>query len=337
MSLREVSATEVLTGLLDGGKSLSMDQKMALQNFKQALFDKDICNVRFTGLGHFSLLLDRSIVVLNQFLSPKHFGEPRLSIWIWTLVLVFLGILAVIVQSDRHSAVTVAVMNVHCLWGGVAYLLFLLFSYLYILPISLALTRSMSSFERYTGTFVAAWLFLLVSLFIQGLYTATRRNISIFLILVTTLFAFYVTSSHAFNVETMIAPHPHRAPIQRQVEYFKKHAPHTARVLFIWQQSRGLEFYLARYELYPHRNQDSCDCFSVRATERYGAEDIFTDVISVDKFAEKISTYDYLMIGHADEYFWHDYGSLFPDACRGSGSALFRIEAGDGGLRLIPL
>lgn len=212
--------------------------------------------------------------------------------------------------------------------GAIAYLLFLLLSYL--LFFSEYEGIRLASFERYAGTYFLAW-----ALVVFGAYSGAVDTFKIkwlrpvlaipilagLLCLPLGLFAPPVSSP---QIEKVLEQ---RERIDALAELVKKHAAKGDKVYFIDQNSTGFEKFMFSYSVSPLETQ--WWCWSVG--EKYNKDDVWTCKEDLRKL---LDGYSFVVLYNADEQFWGSNSDLFAPDARGRTTGVFRVARKDGQLVL---
>jgi len=174
----------------------------------------------------------------------------------------------------------------------------------------------LASFSRYTKIYLIGWALFTYGRFLPALFSvsfAWKRKLSTTLtgILLLGLPVFLMTS-HAARVRKdrdIQSLWNTQRVIKRVAKSVSAFVPENAKVFTVWQASTGLERAILMYELIPRKLNINATSFG----KRYFSGDVWTSDISADKFAQEISSYDYLLLAYTDQNFWQHYGSLFPE------------------------
>ena len=124
-----------------------------------------------------------------------------------------------------------------------------------------------------------------------------------------------------------------RSEIQYATDCLKSYMQKSDNVYIIYQQSKGFEYQIVRYELTPFQSNRYEDG-SPSIGKPYYEGDIWTSNINSQEFIEKLMDYNYLLLAHSDYQFFKNYGSIFHDY--NENVFLYKIEIRDESLNLIP-
>jgi hypothetical protein len=217
------------------------------------------------------------------------------------------------------------------LWvGGGLYLGGLLWAYCWCFRPTEAL--ALASFGRYAGTYVTAWLMVLMTLPLSTPPApgASRRFIvSACMAVLLALLALETTVSPVWP-PLLSARREHCQATATEVR--ARTAP-DSRLFHVSQGSDGFDHHLMRYELAP------------RLTQYWGwslgtdpADAGATEPVPAEVWAKTLSQYDYVLLGRTDDRFIERYGTLFGEPAALFGQRLFFVNRrADGRLRLDPV
>ena len=81
-------------------------------------------------------------------------------------------------------------------------------------------------------------------------------------------------------------------------------------VFIVTQERQGLEFFILRYDLIPHRTNDHYS-FSISPTGATYEGDLYSAKLSQEELQERLKAYDLMIVYVADDLFRDSYGELF--------------------------
>jgi hypothetical protein len=119
-----------------------------------------------------------------------------------------------------------------------------------------------------------------------------------------------------------------RATIQEiakeSMPYLKEENCRNTRLLFIWQNTTGLEFYTARYDFHPYALSSERN-WSLGKT--YFEGDLWTVEIPPHEFGSYLTKHGFthIVLGHADQQFWELYERFFEKGERWKNCILYKI------------
>lgn len=215
----------------------------------------------------------------------------------------------------------------------IAYLLILLLLYLY--SFGTFEGPRLASIGRYTRSFHLGALMVFVFFTFRDYQHIFRRNIysRVMLAIVLIWSGIGVTKSKVFaGAQGLTAD---RASIQKIVSPLLTSTVKTDRIFIIWQRSNGYHFNIARYEVYPRKLNSWC--WAVGELYVGFDPDVWTCDITGEEFREKLTDFDFVLIGQAYEPFWDRYGSIFSDPTKRSKTGVYKIVYSSEILSLVPI
>ncbi|MEI6114601.1 MAG: hypothetical protein WCP99_08520 [Burkholderiales bacterium] len=272
---------------------------------------------------------------IHQLIKPEYFASDALlgrfggSLAQVMTALVLLGLVITAVAAGRRRVVAfIATQAIFA--GAIGYLLFLLWLYLAFFTEYEGVR--VASFERYSMTYLLAWLLVAYTLLISELARFRSKWISLIPIagLVLTFgFAPAKFISDAQGVPIDAASLEKMKKAKALAEEVKKHVKPGERVYFLAQNSNGYERHLFDYAMVPYPHSE---CWSVG--KKYNDGDVWT----CDRpLGLLVKDYDYLAIYHADDRFWNDNRAIFSAAGQDRESGVYKISRHtDGRLELSP-
>ncbi len=294
---------------------------LTLDNFTQDAF-----------LGRFGKTV---VAFVHQLTKPEYFAidvhsdRSGGSLALVILALVILGLVITAVTPARRRIFNF--MATQALFVGAVGYLLLLF-WLYLTYFTEYEGIRVASFDRYSMTYVLAWMLVAYVLLMSAL--AAHRSRWITLIPVAGLVLTVACAPAKFFTDAS------RIPIDSaSLEKMKKAKMLAAqvkpllrpneRVYFLAQNSNGYERHLFDYAMAPFPHSE---CWSVG--KKYHAGDVWT---CDQPLGLLVKDYDYLVIYHADERFWHDNRAIFAAEGQGKESGVYKVSRRpDGDLELLP-
>ena len=186
----------------------------------------------------------------------------------------------------------------------------------------------------------SAWLALLplsLLILLERFRPQSTRPIWAAGLLTAILVAFTPNSDKVFRSVPSLTPYE---PVAERVEYaaawdaVRREVPANCSLFMVWQNSLGLEVYMAGYELWP-RVHNTWD-FALGTPRDDG--DIWTMPLSVEELRKKFARYDFVYLGRTDDAFWNRYSELFDGPGKKSDALLYRVvKHGNAGIQLFPV
>lgn len=228
---------------------------------------------------------------------------------------VYLTILCILVTLWNKSVVflkSTLILSITLVLGFVVYIGFLLFTYLVFFTDYEGVR--LASFERYTSSYMLAWIIISLALLFRTIESHSKWIAS--LLSVSLLCLLFYCSPYNFKqdfqgIQTDPRLLPIRVQIQSRVDQLKPYIGPSDGVYFIHQNSTGFERYIFYYLISP--NPTSVACWSVGS--KFYPEDVWTCDRNMN---DLLKDYNYLVINHADEQFWKTNESLFEKPKSGS-------------------
>ncbi|MFH1156124.1 MAG: hypothetical protein V1793_20145 [Pseudomonadota bacterium] len=112
------------------------------------------------------------------------------------------------------------------------------------------------------------------------------------------------TASSAYSLSETTA-NRHRPAL----ELIKKNVAQDSKVFIIVQNSKGFEFRVIRFFLFPLASND----WFWSVGRLWNQDDVWTNDLSIQELSDKLQDYDYLYIGEHNPNLWTQYGVLFKD------------------------
>lgn len=272
-------------------------------------------------------------------------GAGDLNTVQWFIILALLSFFSIFLAAKKPVQEGFAtrrsrwVLQVTLILGALFYVMGLLSLYLYTFGEYDGTT--LTSFQRYTGTFFVAWFAVLIYWFVEDLpklweFTTLRKWISLGL-LVTLGFA----AKPALEIaQIVLKPEVRRLERREQVHefYLKSLTPFMrkpANYFLIWQNTGGFEYVINRFEIWPQRLINE-RCYSLGP--KYYENDFWTCNLSIPELEQALRRADYVIRGEVDERFWQNYGKIFDIYEEDKNCRLFqRVKRADGHFKLIPI
>ena len=242
-------------------------------------------------------------------LKPNYFlgnlGNMQLGLSLAALIatLCLLGALIVALNPRQKRLVSlVAVVGIAA--GAFGYLMLLL--WLYLTYFTEYEGTRLASFDRYSMTYLLAWVLVTYALLISTLLRfKAKALVAVPLIGLLFIYAFVPTKfyENASRVSLDQVSFEKKKKAQLLADEVKKHIKPTEKVYFIAQNTNGYERHLFDYTMLPYPPND---CWSVG--EKYSDGDVWSCARPLDFL---LQGYQYLAIYHADERFWSDNARFF--------------------------
>jgi hypothetical protein len=262
---------------------------------------------------------------INALLKPGYFiGEFKklpINFSILYVMLMTIGLSGLIVLiSPKEKKVSAFLIVLACAAGAIGYLLFLL--WLYLTYFTEYEGTRLASFDRYSMTYLLAWLLVTFAWFMSVI--ATRfKNIYVTLIPLGCALLVYCFVPAKFYSDIKQLPLDQvslekRKATQALSDQVRKYIKPGEKVYFLAQNSNGYERHLFDYAMLPYPPND---CWSVG--KKYNEGDVWT----CDRpLGLLLKDYSYLAIYAADERFWKDNAELFDPNGVGRARGVYKIN-----------
>ncbi|MGE3681527.1 MAG: hypothetical protein AB7G93_07345 [Bdellovibrionales bacterium] len=193
--------------------------------------------------------------------------------------------------------------------------------YLYLTSFVPHEALELASFERYSTTYILGWGLLLFCMIQHVLATQVKWTLTLGL-----LFTVLIAASTPWRELKLKAAG--RSPISSELKSalsrIEQKTPVGSRILFIAQESKGFEIFVANYELAPQRKVNVFDFWWIVPPHR--AVTPWTTPLSQDELKVRILYYQFVYLLKLDENFCADYRLVFgADECQEG--RLFAVEA----------
>ena len=295
---------------------------LSLDSFRQEAFQARFGKTVTTFVDH--------LLKQDYFASDTVLGRFGVSLAQLAIALVLLGlIMTAVAVRQRRTFTFLATLAIFA--GAVGYLLFLLWLYLAFFTEYEGVR--VASFERYSMTYLLAWLLVAYTLLMSELARFRSKWVSLIPIagLVLT-FGFaptrFISDAHGIQVDPASLEKMKKAKTLAQA--VRKHVKPNERVYFLAQNSNGYERHLFDYAMVPYPHSE---CWSVG--KKYNEGDVWT---CDQPLGLLVRDYDYLAIYHADERFWKDNGAIFSADGQGRESGVYKVARHpDGSVLLSPV
>jgi hypothetical protein len=241
----------------------------------------------------------------------------------------------VMTQGDRFARRRWTVAFFWLGLGAVAYLFAHLL--LYLFAFGAYEGPRLASYSRYIGIYFLGAGVVVVGCLAEGaaaadLFARRFSSLAIFSALLAVLMV-APRKSVAILVHKWPEPIELRQKIRTQVDHLSRHFGDGKRVYVVWQNTSGFEHRILMYELAPRPINRSC--WSIG--EPYDQGDVWTCPIRSIEWSNRLKGYDAVLIGHVDDRFWREFGTLFEPQPGARQSFLFTVGfRSDGSLALTP-
>jgi hypothetical protein len=229
-------------------------------------------------------------------------------------------------------------IGVVCLIGFSIYLFGLLMIYIFIF--SEFEGMNLASYMRYMNGYLMGMGLLTViscSLLTKIYHVSKKAAWGLVFFLCVLLIALYQPRSFLLSLTptdyatNKTASTSVRQIIKPYISLVQKYTASGDHIWFIYQQSRGLERVIFRYEISPYRQSNGSDWALGKPYKKFEEEfgkDLWTTPFSQSSFAKEIIAghYKYLLIAYGDDNFWEHYGTMFhPAIATAKHYSLFKI------------
>jgi hypothetical protein len=251
-----------------------------------------------------------------------------LTLPMWLSALAVLALASAVGQGNAQRRLRISAVHMLMLGFLILYLAFLLVIYIFVfLPYG---ALQLQSFDRYLGTFLVAWMGVGLSSLVWTSDAKSRRSFVAPLLVLVACGAVYVTRDQAaLSLRGGPRGDPMsmglldmRRSVKARLGSFEGGIPAGSRVYSVWNGTTGLPFYMSVLELKPRATNASC--FSVGKARFEG--DVWSCDWSSARFRDTLRSYDFLLVGQADDNFWDRYEELFAPGARQSGAAFFAVD-----------
>lgn len=262
-----------------------------------------------------------------QFETKSNFinalSEERFSVYIlkenklisffsFSLVILMISLIIYILSKDKQK-IKVALIGINLI--GAIYAFSLLNLYVYTFSEYEAV--KLASFSRYLKTY---FIFAIISLYciIISELKINIKNSYLSLLLIMAL-PFLTQQYEDIKLNFL-------KPIERIKlnENLKKLINKNDKLYFIAQNTKGYQYWVARYEYTPGKMLGS---WNWSIGEKYFDNDIWTTNITIDKFEENIKNSNYVYLYKIDEKFKEKYGEVFKENLKNISSGdIFKID-----------
>ena len=251
----------------------------------------------------------------------------------WIKVLFLIGIVSILSHKTFYSKIRDLLNSGLVVLGCFAYLLMLYLSYLTVY--SGANAASLTSFERYISSYLAAGIFYFALkssdeiLKLQTTSLGNKKSLNLVPISAITLVILLLLTGPTFRITTfLLKPSDYSTELRAQFSDLTariQNAKLTSndRVWIITQHKVGFEHYLLQYELLPA----GVGAIPFSIGTPYGPGDIWTEQkMTRDKWDAALNDYDYVLIHNVSESFIKEYGDLFEDPESLLGQGLYKVN-----------
>lgn len=232
------------------------------------------------------------------------------------LTLLFAGICIPIIfgkQKKIRDAIIFLIFGI----GFIGYLLFLL--YLYLVRFSEYEGIRLAGFERYTATYLIAWVLVLLAYITINI---EKRVILRLMYVAFVSFIFISPPPYFYSSVSHFLPGINEYDARLRINELLipiKRIPKNEKIYYISQNASGLDSRIFQYSVLPRVVSTTCSSLGLP----YGIEDTYT---CNQKLEEVITEYNFIAIYMADEQFWKNNDYLFDKNSRGLLYGVFQVE-----------
>jgi hypothetical protein len=243
---------------------------------------------------------ERENLTVSRFIDYFFFTYHLSTFWFMASLLLLGGIVA-------YKKINILELNLTRF--GLAYLFFAVYSIvlliLYLFSFSAYEGPRLASIDRYILTYILGLLMFLGGALINISKGDKTKKFKIFLI-ITSIVIILPNCGRMLldSVRVIRNTYPtHTAGVISQIsKYIKEKTPENSKIYIIWSNGSNDESVIFSYYLMPRKN--NTDCIFVRPPDSVRLEnDIWSCLMSIDQFKEKISSYDYLILANPSEEF----------------------------------
>ncbi len=262
---------------------------------------------------------------IQALLKPDYFAvmfkHDTLSISLATVffVIVLLNVLTVLF-SLKENRINTFLIALSIAGGAISYLLFLL--WLYLTYFTEYEGIRLASFERYSMTFMLAWLLATYAWLISAIATRHQKSYAILIpIFCGVLIYCFVPNKLYTDIQKFPVDQVNfekRKATQQLSDNVRKYIKPGENVYFLAQNTNGYERHLFDYAMLPYPPND---CWSVG--KKYNDGDVWTCNQPLELL---IKDYAYLAIYEADARFWKDNSNLLESDIEKRVRGVYRIK-----------
>lgn len=282
---------------------------------------------------------ENSKVIFNTFKDRIFNGEITpwngysFSTMDWIKVFVAIGIISIFGQKTSYNKTRNLLNSGFVVLGCFAYLLILYLSYVTVY--SGANAASLTSFERYISSYLAAGIFYFALKSSDELahfqfdYQLASKQFIFIPISAISLVILLLLTGPTFRITTfLLKPSDYSTEFRAQFENLKVRIQSAKltqndRVWIITQHKVGFEHYLLQYELLPA----GVGAIPFSIGTPFGPDDIWTEQkMTIDKWDKALNDYDYVLIHNVSESFIKEYSDLFEDPESLLGQGLYKVN-----------
>jgi hypothetical protein len=278
---------------------------------------------------------EQFVTVSTQFAAALGGRNPspseELGMWIpgWLAIMAGLAIFSVAAQKTVEQRARALSMQLVMACGLCAYIAFLYC--FYVLALDFYEAVRLLSFGRYIGSFFLAWGFVSLAIFAIPMADDAKANgsraIALLLLAGATVFAaradWLACLQHGFRGDSYsVYMMRIRGNVRARLGDFSQTIPADGRVYSLWNGTTGLSHYISLFELSPRRMNPTL--FSLGEARFEG--DVWSKDWTPSEFRDVLKSFDFVLLGEADEKFWSRYGELFAEGSRDSSAAFFRVD-----------
>ncbi len=233
------------------------------------------------------------------------FGTSPVLFLVHILILI---LIYTIFKKKNHLYNEYVFVNLFFVLGYISYLVALLLMFLFHVADPLY-----NSFYRYVSIYQLMWLIYIFNLLFRiefknilnyKKYFNIVSYIIIVFIVIVPLLKLYRDNYTDYRFYRGSYLYESLKPMTSKV---KEVTPENSSINIIWQSSFGSERGIILSDLTPRDATNNC--WSIG--DPYYEGEQWTCKISKSQFLNRVTDYDYLLLGYIDNNFWHNYGSLF--------------------------
>ncbi|MGL5350480.1 MAG: hypothetical protein ACRDA0_07965 [Cetobacterium sp.] len=261
-------------------------------------------------------------------LSEKRFdifliNYYKVSMLSISLIVIFISIL-IYLCFEKNRKLKRSLLYVNFI--GLIYIFSLLNLYIYTFSEYEAVR--LASFERYLNTYLVLISTFLFYVIINEVNKFNKKILKVFL-----LFIIIIGLKIQYkNIKLEFFKKIKRIEFN---ENLKRVINKNDKLYFICQASNGYEYWVARYEYTPAHMIEN---WSWSIGEKYSAEDVWTQNITLDQFEENLKKATYVYLYKIDEKFIEKYGDIFKEKnLRISTGDIFKIVNENGEFEFIKM
>jgi len=201
--------------------------------------------------------------------------------------------------------------------GFIGYLFFLL--YLYVVRFSEYEGIQLAGFERYSATYLIAWVLILLAYITIDI----EKKVILRIFLIACFSAVFIfPPPYFYNSITKFSPGVNELEVRLRINKLLvsiKNIPVKEKIFYISQNSSGFDTRVFQYSILPRETSKGCGSLGIP----YNSDDTYT---CNQRLEDLLGGYNFIAIYNADEQFWKNNGHLFDKNSRDFLYGVFQVE-----------